>query len=90
MTDDDERTEAPSVACPCCRYVTLTRRGEYDICPVCFWEDDGSDEPSAYSGPNRMTLGEARDSFARVGAVRPEHVAHVDPNGKRNYRRAGE
>ena len=27
-------------ACPCCGCVTLDERGTYDICPVCFWEDE--------------------------------------------------
>lgn len=27
-------------ACPCCGCLTLDERGCYDICPVCFWEDD--------------------------------------------------
>ena len=27
--------------CPCCQYKTLDMRGEYEICPVCQWEDDG-------------------------------------------------
>jgi len=27
-------------SCPCCGYLTLPERGAYDICPVCFWEDD--------------------------------------------------
>lgn len=27
-------------ACPCCGCLTLAERGAYDICPVCFWEDD--------------------------------------------------
>lgn len=26
--------------CLCCGYRTLDTRGGYDICPVCFWEDD--------------------------------------------------
>lgn len=26
--------------CLCCGYKTLESRGEFDICPVCFWEDD--------------------------------------------------
>lgn len=26
--------------CPCCGCRTLDERGVYDICPVCFWEDD--------------------------------------------------
>ena len=29
-------------ACPCCLYQTIKERGQYEICPVCFWEDDGS------------------------------------------------
>lgn len=26
--------------CLCCGYRTLDSRSEYDICQVCFWEDD--------------------------------------------------
>ena len=26
--------------CFCCGYLTLPARGEFEICPVCFWEDD--------------------------------------------------
>ncbi len=26
--------------CLCCGYMTLETKGEFDICPVCFWEDD--------------------------------------------------
>ena len=28
------------VRCLCCGYRTLDERGAYDICPVCFWEDE--------------------------------------------------
>ncbi len=35
----DDRT-LHKYRCLCCGYQTLDTRGEYDICPVCFWEDD--------------------------------------------------
>ncbi|MCE3202031.1 CPCC family cysteine-rich protein [Paenibacillus sonchi] len=56
-------------SCPCCEFKTLATKGEYDICPVCFWEDDGSRDPSHYSSPNHMTLAQARDNFITFGAV---------------------
>ncbi|EJB9782664.1 hypothetical protein MXI60_003206, partial [Salmonella enterica subsp. enterica serovar Meleagridis] len=30
--------------CPCCSYLTLPERGQYDVCPICQWEDDGRSE----------------------------------------------
>ena len=33
--------------CPCCGFKTLYGRGHDEICPVCFWEDDGQDEQDA-------------------------------------------
>lgn len=27
--------------CVCCNSLTIDVRGEFEICPVCFWEDDG-------------------------------------------------
>jgi Cysteine-rich CPCC len=62
------------VACPCCGYLTLTHRGGFEICPVCFWEDDGQDDVDAHvdhGGPNRGTLWQARTSFLKIGACEP-------------------
>jgi len=28
------------VRCLCCGYRTIDERGAFDICPVCFWEDE--------------------------------------------------
>jgi len=77
-------------ACPCCRFRTLDERGAYDICQVCFWQDTGSDDPDIHSGPNHMTLREARDNFARLGAVTERERAFVLPDGKERYARADE
>ena len=59
--------EGSRYPCPCCGYPTLPNRGEYDICELCNWEDDGQDDPHAdevWGGPNRdYSLGEARLNF---------------------------
>lgn len=54
--------------CPCCAYPTLHMRGQYEICPLCRWEDDNQDDPKAdrvWGGPNGdYSLSEARLNFA--------------------------
>lgn len=58
--------------CPCCGFVTLGERGVYEICDVCFWEDDGQDDHDAdriRGGPNgRLSLTAARRNFDAMGA----------------------
>ena len=57
----------PMSTCPCCGYPTLGKRGVYDICPLCNWEDDGQDDPHAkevWGGPNlNYSLADARRNF---------------------------
>jgi hypothetical protein len=55
--------------CPCCGYRTLDGRGDYDVCKVCYWEDDNTNDPACRSSPNHMTLGEARRRFATLGTI---------------------
>ena len=68
----DRGTEGGRYACPCCGSVTLPSRGAFDLCPVCFWEDDGQDNHDANlvrGGPNgSASLTEARANFAAFGA----------------------
>jgi hypothetical protein len=51
--------------CPVCGYLTLNERDSFEICQICFWEDDGIDdyEADVVSGPNHMSLNEARLKF---------------------------
>ncbi len=57
--------------CPCCGYPMLSERVAFEICLLCWWEDDGlDDDEQGYpgdldrvSGPNHMTLREARMNF---------------------------
>lgn len=76
------RSEGP-YACPCCGYVTLAERGGDEICPVCFWEDDGQDDHDAEvvrGGPNyTLSLTAARENYRRIGAVEERVLAHVRP-----------
>lgn len=70
----------PRVQCPCCDYIALADRGSYQICPVCFWEDDGLDidEPDLSSGPNHgLTLRAGRRNFQAFGACEPAMAKHV-------------
>ncbi|WP_442914238.1 CPCC family cysteine-rich protein [Kribbella sp. NBC_01245] len=70
-------------SCPCCGYLTLAERGGYEICSVCFWEDDGQDTHDAdvvRGGPNgKLSLAHARNNFARFGASSERRVANVRP-----------
>ena len=69
--------------CPCCHSKTLPERGGYDICPVCFWEDDGQDDERAdevWGGPNRdVSLTQARTNYQLFGAYHQAVVPHVRP-----------
>ena len=69
--------------CPCCGHLTLKERGDYDICPVCFWEDDGQDDHDAdevRGGPNyELSLSVARSNFSRIGAASERVLTFVRP-----------
>ncbi len=68
-------------ACPCCGYKTLSERGGYDICPICFWEDDGQDEEDADTvrgGPNgALSLTLARTNYKTCGACEQRFMSKV-------------
>lgn len=69
--------------CPCCGHRTLESRKEYDRCPVCWWVDDGQDDPLAdemWGGPNaNLSLTQARRNYARYGACDERFVPLVRP-----------
>jgi hypothetical protein len=69
--------------CPCCGCRTLSERIAFEICEVCFWEDDGQDESDAdecRGGPNgSLSLREARANYLRYGACEESMVGNVRP-----------
>ena len=74
--------------CPCCYMPTLTERRGDDICPICFWEDDGQDtddEKIVRGGPNKdYSLREARDNFKKFMTMyRKEDTKYFEREQKR-------
>jgi len=67
--------------CFVCGYRTLDERCQWDICPVCFWEDDvlvqGDEDCS--SPANHMMLSEAQANYMRIGACSSEFLENVRP-----------
>ena len=67
--------------CPCCGFRTLTEPAAYEICPVCYWEDDGQNDVSAdeiWGGPNKdLSLTQARLNFKNFGAFDLDFRDHV-------------
>ena len=69
--------------CPCCGHRTLAEApgGTYDICAVCFWEDDGVqlDDPDYSGGANVPSLREAQRNYEAYGACDEAARQHVRP-----------
>ena len=79
--------------CPCCKYKTLFGRGGYELCPVCFWEDDGQDEHDAdeiRGGPNGVLgLRQAQDNFQKFRAMEKCFAQKVRELKRMSYKRFG-
>lgn len=67
--------------CPCCHCLTLETRGDFDICDVCYWEDDGQDNHDAdvvRGGPNGvLSLAQARVNYLEFGACERSMIENV-------------
>jgi len=75
----------PMVECRCCGSLSINERGAYEICPVCFWEDDGLRELDRVSGPNHMTLREGKKNFQRIGACSKDLLQYIEPDARSKY-----
>jgi len=67
--------------CPCCHFKTPHGRAGYEICPVCFREDDGQndhDVDEVRGGPNGLlSPTKAQNNFQQFGASDLESMDSV-------------
>ncbi|MCP4412104.1 MAG: hypothetical protein GY808_06000, partial [Gammaproteobacteria bacterium] len=66
--------------CPCCGYIVFNEfPGSYDICEICFWEDDVVQLylPTLDSGPNKTSLIEGQVNYFQFGACEPNMSNNV-------------
>lgn len=79
----DQQPPGLPLRCPCCGCNTLGERSAYEICPVCFWEDDGQDDQNAdevWGGPNgALSLTDARTNYRAFGASSERRRQFVRP-----------
>jgi isopentenyldiphosphate isomerase len=73
------------VKCPCCGYFThlVENYSEplhlFEICDVCFWQYDLAyhDKPDMISGPNYISLNEARKNYKQFGVCKQPFINDV-------------
>ena len=56
--------------CPCCGYYTFNNKHHnYEICPVCNWEDDPEQakDPTLHIGANHISLVKAQENYQKYG-----------------------
>lgn len=81
---DHKKNKHGKYQCPCCHYYTLEEpdTGSYDICPVCYWEDDNVQfhDENFSGGANVVSLAIARKNFLEFGASEKRFINQVrDP-----------
>ena len=63
-------------SCPCCGMKTIEERGQFEICKICWWEDDGQDNENAnevWGGSNYdVSLTQARHYYLKIGIYNPK------------------
>lgn len=68
--------------CPCCGYRTIGERGNFEICRICWWEDDGQDNENAdtvMGGPNyELSLTKGRLNFLIHGISDPNRTDLIE------------
>jgi hypothetical protein len=72
--------EAQRYTCPCCGYLSFGGPpGSYEICHVCYWEDDLVQllDPWFAGGANSPSLFQAQENFEAYGAMEARFVENA-------------
>lgn len=81
MTDPiPAKTTPPRYPCVCCGHVVFEESvGSYQICPICFWEDDliQTRWPDYTGGANKPSLIECQRNYQTFGACEARVLKHV-------------
>ncbi|HEY2860989.1 MAG TPA: CPCC family cysteine-rich protein [Terracidiphilus sp.] len=67
--------------CPCCGFRTLPAPESMQLCPVCWWEDDGQEDGDAeevrLTVNGALSLCHARTHYQACGASHPRFLPYV-------------
>jgi hypothetical protein len=65
----------------CCGHLTMDEPASFQICPICFWEDDPVQLrwPDCPRGANKPSLIEAQENYLAFGACERRALKHVRP-----------
>lgn len=63
--------------CPVCGCLTV--EAEWDICPVCFWENENLEDDEISVANHGLTLAKARENYTLYGACEEQMKSKVRP-----------
>ena len=63
--------------CACCGYYTLDEGSIFDICPVCYWQDDAVQNDGFDGGANGVSLKEAQANYKQYEVAELQDKAFV-------------
>lgn len=66
-------------ACPCCGHLVLDERICWNICPICYWEDDPVQiaDPWCEGGANVPSLAQSQENFRTFGVMEQRFAEYV-------------